>query len=226
MNTRQNILITIFIITTILLACFSIYLLINMDNLKTELQNTTNNYEQKITNLNEELSNNKENTTDTTNNFDVVYFDNSKAKEKEDYEYTLISRYSRGIVATLNNNNTVQISFNNDTKQMYPTINDNILGKLYTITPNSKVLDIQLVPLGTYSENSVLLFLLEDKIVEYLTLEDMIINNNFSNLNKIPNISNIAKIDGATHALAMEGRTVPIAIDTDGYFYDLSTYIK
>lgn len=219
----KNVFIVVFVILTIILGCVCSYLFISLQNTKLEMNNLNENYEKKLSNLNEEKIE-----TEKQKTLEIVAFDSNKSKANSNYEYKLSSRSSRGIVAGLSNDGTtVSVYFNNETKKLFPNINESFLSQENKITEFAdKVVDIQVESIAQYEEDSALIFLLKNKTVQYLTLKDMCVNGNFKP-KTITNLSNIVRIDGASGTVKQsEGVEIPIAIDNEGYFYDLSEYIK
>lgn len=86
---------------------------------------------------------------------------------------------------------------------------------------NQRIVDVIFAGYGQDITHSVLLFLLEDGTVNYLTFEDMVINNNFTT-KKFDDVTGIVKIaKGIT-----ERRMAPLLIKADGSFYDAGELLK
>ena len=217
-------LIGIFVFTTVIASALALYFGVNAS--KTEVSSTTQP---------SALSNN-DNTPSTEVQIKEVEKEvvipsiyTAKQSTKNDKTYRLNSRTSRGVVVTLDEKNNVEVLFNNDTLELYPNLTQDDISKSHTVTGfSSKVVDVQVVPLDAYSQDSVILFLLDNKTVEYVKLSDLCENKNFDKVNSISGVSKVIKIDSAIvkPQAVTEGITSPIAFDENGNFYDLTDYIK
>lgn len=224
----KKFLIIICIILIISLGGACAYMFISLQNSKSEINNLNAQYEEKLSKLNvEQTETEKKETTEETKKMEIVAFDKTKSKANSNYNYSLCSRSCRGIVASLSNDGTVSILLKNETKSLFPNMNESLLSKELLVNQFAdKVVDIQIVSIAQYESDSALLFLLKNNKVQYLTLKDICVNGNLKP-KTIDNLSNIIRIDGATviPKQTSEPFNTPIAIDNEGYFYDLNEYI-
>lgn len=103
------------------------------------------------------------------------------------------------------------------------------LNKLYAMTGFSKkVIDIYFGPYGLNVSDCVFLFLMEDGTIEYLPIEEFILNENTKSCGKLKGVENIVKIKNGSVNFRDKvgnaqggGATTPLAISSSVEIYDI-----
>lgn len=91
---------------------------------------------------------------------------------------------------------------------------------------DKKIVDVQFLGYSQDITCTVLLFLLEDGTVNYLTYKDMVMDGNFTS-SKFSNVSDVIRIQKGTVLYGKEqignsiGRLAPFLVRADGSFYDV-----
>ncbi len=243
---RNGILIAIFVVTTIIASCFTVYFGLKLSSEKSE-------FESKIENLNSQISSLKSENSVVENNSD-----NTQVEEKIVYKYerpTINTNkclnptngasysFSRGVdsnyldlTCTISSNRKVSLTFNNvsSLKDNYGyTINNKInvnstLNSFSTEIANfsADVIDVYLGYMGQGIGQETVLFLMKDGSVEYLPIKDAFKNNTFKSYGKLSSVNDIVEIINGNVKYENGGNRAVFAIKQDGSFYELSTMLK
>lgn len=235
-NKRKNIYITIFVITTIIASCLAVYFAILANNNVKEVQNSkvdntvssssTENSAQ-TSDLKEEQKVEKITVTTVPPRMDpnkclnkdegVTYFENTGDE-------------FGGITCSLN---TIKTSVNIDididkVKSTYGLDIDKSNEMMSIANFNENVADVKISSLGFQAVGyEVMLFLMEDGTVEYMPIYNALKENKIMSYGKIQGIKDIVKItDGYVRGNEGGGGGFPVAIKSDGSFYNLEKYLR
>lgn len=231
MEKHNSIVLIILYILVITVSVLAIYLGITLSNSKKEVDELSNQLTSKGNNIttdkNEVVSNNENNNT----NNNVTENNNTNTLEKEfsnavlDLEKCLNATEDRGYkiksVALENNSSFCEYSSTKAIVKMNQ-------GKENTVTNiDKKIVDVVFTGYGQDISHTVLLFLLEDGSVNYLTYADMYRDNNFAS-KKLIDVKNVVRIvEGESYSKSIGiGQMSPFLVNNKGEFYDVSALIK
>lgn len=234
----------VFIGTTIVLLILVIglagYILLNKNNIKYITNNNNHNTENetvsknndKETNSNESTNNNSNNSTssentNTTNS--IVSFDNTKAINSSQKNYTLACQGNFGIYITVDvSQKVMDFSFTpSRVAENYPlnwTSTNNSMSHS-EIKFTKKIIDVFFGGMGQDSSGDTVFILLEDGTVEYIPIVHAL-NHAQGAVISYGAIDGISGVVRFTLASTMPNGATTLAIKSDGTFYDLWYALK
>lgn len=232
-NKRKNIYIIIFVITTIVAACLAVYFKVDGDRKVNSLQR--NLQENTLSQNNEE-----------TKSEEVTKLDENKTTERIVTEYKFYPDIDSSKCINSQGKYAKRISYefiplacvvNSDNKTANLTTDWSYATKVWGFVPNggngiyenkevknfsNEIVDVISTGWGQTADYSTLLFLMKDGSVEYIPVYKAYKTGNFASYGKINGVSDIVYIGNAT----VNNYNAPIAMKTDGSFYDLSYILK
>lgn len=229
-NKRKNVYIIIFVITTIVAATLAVYFgleNVTLKNNNLKLSQEVNSQDEDSKNDNEVVEKKKseaENIETMREGIKVVPITEAKIVTDRNKENINIIRTSRGITVTLNTEGKVTLKFvKPDINDIYPDLDEQFISKEYEFSELSdKIVDIQVLAMDTYGQDSVILFLLKNNTIRYITLSEICNSKSINGVREIEEINNVVRIDGFQYYVpASEGGLIPVAITGDGTIYDL-----
>lgn len=211
MENNNNVYKGIFGIVIVGVACFATYLGTELKNSKINIQTNE--------------------VTKTVEKGVFVPFDATKKKFISDSEYSIDKDSSVGCKVQLDSNGKVGFVISSDAKNYFSYMGDDIikapLDKVIEVTGfTKKVVDVFIGGCGQGVDFPIVLFLMEDGTVEYLDSKVAIENNKFVSAGKLENVENIVRFERAdAFHENIGGYITVIAIDKDGYFYDVGKQV-
>jgi hypothetical protein len=233
MEKHKNVYIGAFTIVVICVACFAIYLGAEIKNLKNELKDS------KASNdlVSTEASTYADQSSTVSNNVQIkevekivekgvfVPFDTNKKKFETDLTYEVIKKSVLGCNIKLDNSGKVYLNIDRDAKENFPKTTAPVNTNLEITGFSKKVVDVFIGEYGNGYSYPVILFLMADGTVEYLNSKYAFENNVFVSEGKISGVENIVRIEQAG-AYNGGGISTVIAIDKDGYYYDVASKVS
>ena len=148
-----------------------------------------------------------------------------------------LNMYGEGITLNiiLNSKNQVQVEVTESYDENEPVASEDSiinnmkrkLGKTEIIKGfSNKIDEVEIGTLGQDYMSSVILFLMEDGTVEYISLMDLLQTNNLASRGKLPQLKNIVKLQSIDVSTEEAGWMTMIAIDNEGNFYDISNIMQ
>ena len=230
-NSRKNIYITIFVITTVLASCFAVYFAIEASN--NAPQNITTGKVESVATDDVKKSETKVEIKEVEKGVFPQVDTNKCINKTEGIKYmnSLERRFRHG---------DIYCSLNEDNKSIILTCEPEVLKEYYNIDKGNTYVNInidgfatEIVDIlccssgGQVAGREVILLLMADGTVEYIPLAKALKDNNTKSYGKIENVSNIVRIDTMSFVDQSGGGAAsgPIAIKADGSFYDLMSML-
>lgn len=235
MEKHKSVYIGAFTIVVIGVAIFAIYLGSEIKNLKNELNDSkaSNNV------VSTEASTYADQSSAVSNNVQVkevekivekgvfVPFDETKKKFDTTLSYNIIRNPVLGCVINLDSKGKVYLNIGAaEAKEYSPNMKAPTNTDIEITGFSKKVVDVFVGMYGNGIDYPIILFLMEDGTVEYLNSKDAFENNKFVSAGKISGVENIVRIEQAgAYEEGSGGYRTVIAIDKDGYYYDVASKI-